>query len=321
MRIHPTVLAASLVALLTALAPLAAAQSTMPGALAQPVQLHVDVGLFPADLGIDNTGLAADGLNAELRLPLPWSGQGSVDVDLPAGATLVRATCSCGVGGTAQGGKAHFPLNASTPRGTYTFTVATTQPWAGSAGGLTVRLPTSSGAIAAVVYTPTFLTSTSAWGVGSDALTTTDGKQAFRVYTPPSGLADPNPFWVAIHPASPLQANPVTPGGGLSPWLYAVGGLVLGILLWAFLVSRGAVQARSRRQVVATAAHEEAAKEPAPVLEGRKRALMAALKELEMARMSNEIDVAAYDTVKADLKRQTVTVMRALETAQGDAKP
>jgi hypothetical protein len=50
---------------------------------------------------------------------------------------------------------------------------------------------------------------------------------------------------------------------------------------------------------------------------------MAALKEVEVARMQNEIDVATFETVKADLKRQTVTVLRAIEEAHaaGADKP
>ena len=42
---------------------------------------------------------------------------------------------------------------------------------------------------------------------------------------------------------------------------------------------------------------------------------LAALKEIEVAKMNNEMPTDVYDAVKADLKKQAVTVMRALETA------
>jgi len=47
---------------------------------------------------------------------------------------------------------------------------------------------------------------------------------------------------------------------------------------------------------------------------------MAALKEVEVAKMHNEMAPEVYDAVKADLKKQTVTVMRALEEGSGEAK-
>ncbi|MFO1536051.1 MAG: hypothetical protein ABR586_10330, partial [Thermoplasmatota archaeon] len=87
---------------------------------------------------------------------------------------------------------------------------------------------------------------------------------------------------------------------------------------WAFLVQRGMVQARGRKQVAQVAAHTEAAaQDPPAVLEGKKRALLAALKEVELARQSQEMDTPTYDAVKAEFKKQAVTVMRALETADG----
>jgi len=57
----------------------------------------------------------------------------------------------------------------------------------------------------------------------------------------------------------------------------------------------------------------------AAVLEGKKRALMAALKEVEVAKMNNEMPPEVYDAVKADLKKQAVTVMRALESGSETA--
>lgn len=124
-----------------------------------------------------------------------------------------------------------------------------------------------------------------------------------------------------LNSAAGVAAAPGSPSGlAQSPWAYAAAAFILGALVWAFLVRQGIVQKRTRRQAVAVAAHDEAGKEPTAVLEGRKRALMAALKEVELAKMGREMDNATYDVVKADLKRQTVAVMRALEAAP-DKKP
>jgi hypothetical protein len=116
--------------------------------------------------------------------------------------------------------------------------------------------------------------------------------------------------------ATPSVPAPVTQ----TNWVLVGVALVAGAFVWAFLVSRGLVQKKGRKQVAQVAAHvEAAAADPAPVLEGKKRALLAALKEVELARQANEMPTDVYDVVKADLKKQAVTVMRALET--GDAKP
>jgi hypothetical protein len=99
-------------------------------------------------------------------------------------------------------------------------------------------------------------------------------------------------------------------------WLYLAAAALAGMILWSLLVSKGLVQSRSRKQIAQTAAHVEVAKkEPKAVLEGKKRALLAALKEVELARQSNEMDVPVYDAVKAELKKEAVTVMRAIEEA------
>ena len=123
----------------------------------------------------------------------------------------------------------------------------------------------------------------------------------------------PTPFWLAVHPAAVASAAPAPPGPAIG-WLGLAIGLAAGIGLWAFLVQRGVVQARSRRQVTRKAAHTEAAEaEPREVLEARKRVLMAGLKELEVAKMRKEVDDAVYDRLKAELKKEAVTAMRALE--------
>lgn len=114
-----------------------------------------------------------------------------------------------------------------------------------------------------------------------------------------------------------LNGAPVVtpmPASATNPWLFAASGFIFGCIVWYFLVSRGVVQRRTRKQVASTAAHVEAAQNEAlPILEGRKRALMAALKEIEMARQADELDLPTYDTLKAELKKETVTVMRAID--------
>lgn len=119
-------------------------------------------------------------------------------------------------------------------------------------------------------------------------------------------------FWFQVGAATPPSP---TAGGGFGLLPFAVG-IAVGAIVWAVLVQQGIVQKRKRRQTASTAAHKQAASaEDKATLQARKRALMAALKELEVAKMNKEIEPAAYDSLKADFKRQTVTVMRALEDA------
>lgn len=120
-------------------------------------------------------------------------------------------------------------------------------------------------------------------------------------------------FWFTVSPLAPAT---VTKDSGFDVVALLIG-VVAGLAIWAFLVQRGLVQKRKRKQVAGTAAHREVAKvETPPTLEGRKRVLMAALKELELAKMNQEMDTAVYDALKADYKKQTVTVMRALEESK-----
>jgi hypothetical protein len=109
------------------------------------------------------------------------------------------------------------------------------------------------------------------------------------------------------------ESVPPGPTGGFD-WTMLVIGLLVGAAVWAILVRQGVVQKRTRKQTATVAAHKQAAaREDKPTLEGRKRLLMAALKELEMAKIQKEIDAPTYDALKADFKRQAVTTMRALE--------
>ncbi len=134
-----------------------------------------------------------------------------------------------------------------------------------------------------------------------------------------------------IHEVTPIPSGPVlivpdnvfvepTPTEGddgmfddILPWF---AGILIGALVWAYLVKQGYVQKR-RKQEVVKAAHVEAAEaESKETLEARKRVLMSGLKELEKAKMAKEIDSDVYDALKAELKKETVTVMRALEAAE-----
>lgn len=114
-----------------------------------------------------------------------------------------------------------------------------------------------------------------------------------------------------------VAAPPPGPASEGFDWIALAIGAALGAIVWALLVRQGMVQKRSRKQTAGVAAHKQAAaREDKATLEGRKRALMAALKELEVAKMNKDIDGAAYDALKADFKRQAVTTMRALEEAK-----
>ncbi len=121
---------------------------------------------------------------------------------------------------------------------------------------------------------------------------------------------DSNRFWMTVQPTAVAEEVP-TPSA--ITWQGIVIGLIVGAAIWFILVQQGLVQKRQRKQVAGTAAHKEVAKEGKATLEWRRRALLAAMKELELARADQNIDLEAYDILKADFKRQTVTVMRALE--------
>lgn len=143
-------------------------------------------------------------------------------------------------------------------------------------------------------------------GVGGD----------WTIYTATGSSNSPlNGFWFTVHPQVETVA-PVVQEDGFG-YLELVLGLIAGIVLWFWLVQKGFVQARTRKQVVAKAAHTEvAATESKETLNARKRVLMAGLKELELAKMKSEVDDATYDRLKAELKKEAVTTMRALESAQ-----
>lgn len=299
---------------LLAAALLAGLASAQPMTFTQAWQVRGAVGDIPTTAAAEPAGA----WNVEQRFTLAFTNTSvqTVTFRMPAGATLANASCTCGATASTSGRDVTFQLGASTPSGTHTMTVLSTQP-AAQALALDLQRPVAAGDGAVILYVPNGST-VDAPVANSGPGSTTDGTAHIFLF---EGDPLPQPFWASIHPGSAVATGGDDGDSGFElEWPWALGlGLLAGIVLWAFLVQKGAVQRKGRKQVVATAAHvEAAAAEPAPVLEGRKRALLAALKEVEVARMNNEMPPEVYDAVKADFKKQAVTVMRALETAGAD---
>ncbi|HUR26198.1 MAG TPA: hypothetical protein VM327_09325 [Candidatus Thermoplasmatota archaeon] len=305
----PSLLCLALVMALL-VAPVATSQ---PPTYTEAFQVRAAMGDIPTTAAVE-----AAGWNVDQRYTVEFttgSNQKDVGFLLPPGATLVNASCGgCGDTPTVTAGSVTFHLVPSTPTGTYAMEVLSNQA-VGRNFALKVERPESPGPGVVVLYAPKDLQVDAAVEPTAE-LPSTSGTARILEYRV---ALFPAPFWATIHPATTAGGDdPGTNAGaaGFNPWLMLAIGLVLGVLVWAFLVSKGAVQAKSRKQVATTAAHvEAAAHDPPAVLEGRKRALLAALKEIEVAKMNNEMPTDVYDVVKADLKKQAVTVMRALETA------
>ena len=309
MRPQTVLLVLALAALLAA--PAQAQPPTFPHAY----QLRGAVGDIPTTVGAEPAGA----WNLEQRLTVQFSNttETTYTFTLPDGADVTNTTCTCNpsqVRVTAT--TATFTLTTQVASGEHTLTVTTSQP-AGDAIAFDLGMPLTSAPADRVIilYVPGGSSLVASHEPTEEPLTSTSGTASIHVIdgsTSPLG----DRFWAAIVPGTVATGDDDS-DAAWTEWLVpAAVGLLLGIVLWALLVSKGLVQAKSRRQVAATAAHvEAAAAEPAPVLEGRKRALLAALKEIEVAKMNNEMPNEVYDVVKADLKKQAVTVMRALETA------
>jgi hypothetical protein len=177
--------------------------------------------------------------------------------------------------------------------------------------------PTSDPSQVLVVYAPTGTDASLPAGARKVG-TSTDGTSVIHFVAGSASDPLPHPLWLAVHPQGAADGGAQREAAKPTlDWLLMGVAFFLGMVLWAFLVSRGAVQRRSRKQVVATAPHAEAAREGQAVLEARKLALMAGLKELEMARMNKQVDDAAYDQVKGEFKAEAVTTMRAIEETGG----
>jgi hypothetical protein len=309
----------SLAVLVAVLAlPMATAQ---PPTYTESFQVRAAVGDIPSTAAVE----PSNAWNVEQRvLVAAGNATQAVTLQLPFGSSLVNASCTCGGQPTVNGRDVTFQVSGN---GTQTVTMLTSQP-SSRAFGFEVMRPAGPGDGVVILYVPS----------GYDFEAPVEPTQRLPSTSGTSTIVEfrsaslPNPFWASLHVAT----TAVDDGADSDPsfrdeplysdgivWIFLAAGVLVGIVLWAFLVSRGAVQAKGRKQVVSTAAHvEAAANEPPAVLEGRKRALLAALKEIEVAKMNNEMPNEVYDVVKADLKKQAVTVMRALETATaaGEAK-
>lgn len=273
-------------------------------------QVRAALGDIPSTTAIEPAGT----WNVEQRITVAFDNNASeLDrtylIRLPVGSTLVNATCDCARSTHTQTGDTlSLRIEPLTESGQRTLTILTRQPVA-DVYGFRVA-PTTPTDLVVILYVPVSLDATSNVPLREVGLST---DRTATLFYQQFGASDyPFDLWFSIHPAttavapSDAEANPL-------PWLFLVLGLAAGALLWSQLVARGIVQKKSRKQVAAPAAHVEAAKESVPVLEGKKRGLLAALKELELAKQANELPLEVYDAVKADFKRQAVTVMRALE--------
>lgn len=301
-------------AILLAAALLLPAVAAQAPSFSEAYQVRAALGDIPTTTAIEPAGT----WNVEQRLVVAFDNASSeVDrtylVRLPTGATLANATCDCARSThTLAGNTVSFRIEPLTASGDRTIRILTTQP-AGDAIGFRVA-PTFRTDLVVVVYAPTGMQVESNLGLTDVGASPSTPATIHYVQRP---TADSHDAWFAVLPATtgPAPSNGET---NPLPWLFLALGLVAGALLWSQLVARGVVQKKSRKQVAATAAHVEAAKESTAILEGRKRALLAALKDLELAKQANELPLEVYDAVKADFKRQAVTVMRALEDS--DAK-
>lgn len=315
MRLTPLLLA-TLAAVL--LAPAAAAQ--MPS-FDEPYQVRGALGNIPSTPANEPAGT----WNLEQRLIVAFDNASAeaartFHFAIPNGATLANASCDCyQYHTTVTATSLTFVIDPATTSGTRTITVLTRQG-VEEAFGFTLRPAFEAPAERAIVlYVPAAAELDSNLDFASPGLST-DGSAAiqFARFTASNPL--PADAWFVIHPATQAPA-PAADSASILPWILLGVGVFVGALLWSMLVARGVVQKKARKQVAGTAAHvEAAAQDSAPVLEGKKRALLAALKEVELAKQANEMPLDVYDAVKADLKKQAVTVMRALESNAAEPK-
>lgn len=309
-------------AVLVALVAVALTVQAQPPVFTEPYQVRGAVGDIPTTETVEPTGF----WNLEQRLAWPFDNASNEDARtlhfaIPTGATLSNVTCDCSAFQYVPSTNAvTVVLDARSPSGTWTVRVTTRQPF-DSTLGFSLIAPFEAGPEQAFVfYVPLGHAMDGAVDLDSPG-TSTDGTSTIQFAR--FGTSNPRPtdLWFTLHPAT--NTPDATPGNAGFSWLFLLVGVVAGAAVWAVLVSRGLVQTKSRKQVAGTAAHiEVAATGSAAVLEGKKRALLAALKDVELARQANEMPVDVYDVVKADLKKQAVTVMRALEaSASTEPKP
>lgn len=310
MRLPALLLSFLALGLLAAALPAAA----QPPVFTQAYQVRGAVGDIATTPAAEPSGL----WNLAQQLTVTFSNASAAHYSLhvPAGANVTNATCACPASPTPSAGTVDFTFPTTMPSGTYVLRVTTSQPY-DEAFGFVLAPPAGAAPQdrVAILFVPTDFAYEAPMQGSSPGLST-DGASRIVVFT-----AFPDPLWVTFHPATTGAAAPAKASSGGLSWPVALAiGAVLGAIVWAVLVKQGIVQRKGRKQVAATAAHvEAAAADPPAVLEGKKRALLAALKEVEVAKMANEMPPEVYDAVKADLKKQAVTVMRALEAGSGDA--
>jgi hypothetical protein len=102
---------------------------------------------------------------------------------------------------------------------------------------------------------------------------------------------------------------------GPSPWLLLVIGLLGGGFLIFALTQGGFLGGGTRRAAPTTSSFGAESKE---MLEMRQRVMIAALKELEIAKKKGEVPEAQYTSLKSELKKDTVSVMRELERRRAE---
>lgn len=238
--------------------------------------------------------------------------------DADSGTSLIafgggqdRIGCTCGAFSVQDN---NALVHDTTAAGEYVLVVVRSAP---VADAFVLDLPMFGGGVAADAQINVYLPNTHevTAPVAGAVLPCTAGPCTIHSFTGRSGAALPSDFWIAAHPktgASPGTVTVTEPAG--FGYLELVIGVLAGALIWFWLVQKGFVQVRSRKQKHTKSLHEEVAEsESAEVLAARKRVLMAGLKDLELAKMKKEVDDATYDQLKAELKREAVTAMRALE--------
>lgn len=243
-----------------------------------------------------------------VRQVLPFTHGNATDVALfiPSGTAIVQASCTCNVSETRMNDRVAWSLDDSTAAGSYHVELWS-RVQAREVFATQWRMPEGTEDGLVIAFTPDGFT-LEAPVQGSSPGLTTDGTRRITTFEATGDL-----FWIAAHQAQ--ASGPVVPEPDGFDFVALAIGLALGIVLWYVLVQQGIVQKRGRKQVAAVPAHTVAASEGKATLEARKRVLMAALKDLEVAKMNREVENDSYDIVKAELKKQAVTVMRALEEA------
>lgn len=305
---------AFLPALLLALL-VAAPASAQPPVFDQPYQARLALGDIPTTTTAEGPGW---NLEQRVRVDHVAGNDTTVTLRVPADMQAGTPTCTCSaLGSERSGADTLLHIRGNEPTGTYEVRLPSSQGASGHLN-LTLEAPGYATNGVLVVYVPGGHTLQAPIAPDDQlACTAQAGDCTIHSFRGTEARPLPMPFLVTVAPQAatpPPQDAPATVD--LTPWLYAAVAFALGCLFWALLVSRGTVQKRSRKQAVTTAAHTQVASEPVAVLEGKKRALLAALKEVEVAKMNAEMDTATYDAVKADFKRQAVTVMRALESGE-----